>query len=324
MPCYERCRCSYQHAPMKTLLPLLLAACPLAGQTVSLAVTAATPLTARALAVATNDVQTRPAGPLSPSGGAVAQVISTIGESASMQLNWQTLPPGQLERLGFRCNFLGWAYGVTSPASAAMDPFELLVHVSAPAARRVMIAGSVAGGASPGTPAPQLELDLFDDGLVEWSTLVSGGPVSVLVGPTPVAIRIRGAASLPSNGLSQAEGIIEITPDNHVDILQLVQGCVGLLRFEQAFAHDGVRLSVPAGYLCVGVFGLGVQPLVLPAYAGLPCLLLPSPDVLVVIPANGYDLPIPAPVRPLVFFAQAVWIDVQGLATTPGYRASAF
>ena len=308
------------------LLPVLLAACPLAGQAISLTVSAATPLTTRATAGGTTNVHTLPIGPVPASGYVFAAASQPPGELANMSLNWITQLPGQSERLLCGCSFLGMANGLASPASASVDPFEMLLHLQAPTPRRVFVTGRVVVVAPPGLPAPQLELDLFDDGTVEWSTTVLFGTISVLVGPTPIPVRVRGAVSLPSNGFAQGAGTIDITPDNRVDSYAMVQGCLaeGFLRLEDAFAHDGVRLQVPAGCLCVGVLGLGVQPLVLSVQGGLPCLLLPSPDVLVVIPANGFDLPIPAAARPIDFYAQAVWFDFQGLPTTTGYRVSAF
>src|SRR5262245_20191194 len=311
---------------MKTLLVLLLA-CPLAGQTVSLTVSAATPLTTRAQAAGTKDVQTLPAGPLPASGGFFAQVMSLpTGQSAQMQFNWITVLPGWYERLHFGCSFWGWANGSTSPASASVDPFDLLLHLQAPTPRRMFVAGHVDFIVSPGLPAPQFAVDLFDDGFAEWSTTMSSVPISVLVGPTPIPIRIRGAASLPSNGSTQSAGGIDITPDNRVDIFPLLQGCLadGFLRLEEAFAHDGVLLRVPPGSLCVAVLGLGVQPFLLTVQSGWPCILLPSPDVLLVIPPNGFDLPIPAAARPIDIYAQGVMLDPLGLWTTTGYRTSAF
>lgn len=105
----------------------------------------------------------------------------------------------------------------------------------------------------------------------------------------------------------------------------MIQGCLAddWLRLEQAFAHDGVRMGVPAGGLGVAVLGLGAQPLLLSTYGDLPCRLLPSPDVLLVLPPNGLDLPIPAAVRPFTFHTQTVWIEGQALPTTTGHRVTA-
>jgi hypothetical protein len=311
---------------MKTLTVFLLA-CPLAAQAVSVSVSAATALTTRASAAGTNDVQTLPIGPLPPAGGLNAQVTSfATSQHAQMLLSWQITPPSQFERVLVGCSFLGVVNGNTNPASAGVDPGELLFQLTAPAPRWVFVAGFVDSFTPPGLPAPQIELDLFDDGVVEWSTSASFAPIHVLVGPTPVPVRFRCTATLPANGWAQGAGRLDITPDNRVDVYTLMQGCLpnDFLRVEAAFAHNGVRLRVPPGELCVGVLGLAAQPLLLATYGGFPCMLLPSPDVLLLIPQAGYDLPIPAAARPIDVYAQAVRVGFQSLQTTTGYRASAY
>src|SRR5262245_6089700 len=135
---------------MKTLLPVLLAACPLAGQTVSLTASAATPLTTRAMAAGTTDVQTLPGGPLPANGWIQAQASLLPGDFASMSLSWVTQLPGQSQRLLFGCSFLGIASGNASPASAGVDPFELLVHFQAPTPRQVLVTANVIAVVPPG------------------------------------------------------------------------------------------------------------------------------------------------------------------------------
>jgi hypothetical protein len=71
------------------------------------------------------------------------------------------------------------------------------------------------------------------------------------------------------------------------------------------------------------VFGLGVQPALLPAgLAASPlCILLPRPDALIFqlqpIPTR---MSIPAAVRPLHLWAQAVVLMPNGLGTTDGLQ----
>jgi hypothetical protein len=77
----------------------------------------------------------------------------------------------------------------------------------------------------------------------------------------------------------------------------------------------------PPGTIAVIVVGFAPQPAFLGLNAGLPCLLLPSPDVLVVQPV--VSLPLPASVRPVTLYVQGVSVTTQGLLTTDGYQVTA-
>jgi len=56
---------------------------------------------------------------------------------------------------------------------------------------------------------------------------------------------------------------------------------------------------------------------------GLPCILLPTPDILLFEPSGQFHLPLPAIVRPLTFFAQGVTVSQLGLLSTDGFVVSA-
>ena len=80
-------------------------------------------------------------------------------------------------------------------------------------------------------------------------------------------------------------------------------------------ASYGVHLRGWSKDPVVAVLGLGTQPTLLPPspLSPVPCLLLPSPDLVLLMPPSGFDLPIPPAVRPLNLYVQGVEL---GLATS--------
>ena len=79
----------------------------------------------------------------------------------------------------------------------------------------------------------------------------------------------------------------------------------------------------PATGPVVLALGLGVAPFVLPSLAPTPCVILPTPDFLFVLPSNGLQLPLPPSVRPVTFWAQAVPILPTGFEATGVWRIQA-
>ncbi|MFN3242498.1 MAG: hypothetical protein ACE37K_13425 [Planctomycetota bacterium] len=88
-----------------------------------------------------------------------------------------------------------------------------------------------------------------------------------------------------------------------------------------AFPQSGVLFGVGvASGPAVAVYGLGVQPTLLPNSGALqPCLLVPSPDLVVLIPPNGHLLGLPAAVRPITVYVQGVVLLPTGLGTSNGF-----
>jgi hypothetical protein len=113
---------------------------------------------------------------------------------------------------------------------------------------------------------------------------------------------------------------------NGVTVAPSLAGCgLGELEVRPAWDVDGVAVRVAKtqwpGHLQVAVFGLGTSLVPLgpsPASTPLaPCLLLPSPDLLVLLPpAAPFLLPIPPAARPIAIHAQAVLLTPFGFETT--------
>jgi len=92
-----------------------------------------------------------------------------------------------------------------------------------------------------------------------------------------------------------------------------------------SFDGRGIDLAIsqPLGSLAFLVFGFTPQPQFLGINAGLPCMLLPSPDIVALAAAHPLHIALPASIRPLTFYAQGVLVMPQGVVTTAGYQVRA-
>jgi len=89
------------------------------------------------------------------------------------------------------------------------------------------------------------------------------------------------------------------------------------------FGLDGIRIGDPLWnvHVLVFVFGWDLQPVMLPSLTSN-CLLMPSPDDLVLLPPQPwFDLAIPTAVRPLSLYVQGV--NAINLQTSDGFLISA-
>ena len=181
-----------------------------------------------------------------------------------------------------------------------------------------------------------MRVDVGNDGSFEVTELSfpGTGVPGISLGTQPLAVRVQFRA-----GTTRAEGInsrliLRFVPVNNLYIAPAVSGCTSDWFFvEPSFESTGVDLGVQTmlpGDLAVGVVGLGLQPVAgVFVYPG--CVLLPSPDLLVVLPQGAVvNLPLPASVRPQTLWAQAVVLQGSGigvwfgLTTTQGYRIDAW
>ena len=320
---------------MKTAYPLVvgLLASPVTAQ-ISFTASAVTPITCRATAGAVADIQTLPAGPLTlptiHQASASAQPAPQVGSMFVHVLpNGSALGLASVISLGVS----GSASAPNGSADASVDPFEVVVNLTSAGSRPVTIEGIIQQTVSPGQPMPLVEIDVGNDGSIEWTTAVGvpqANPVALVLDTfdTPVLVRCSAAVSTAASPGGQIESStsidIRVEADNNIDISEVVAGCTTpLVAFGQAPTHDGLRLAPLFGNAMVAAFGLSTSPVMLPNPAPVACLLLPSPDLIVFVPAAGFDLPVPASVRPISIFAQAAIIS-QGLFWTgTGYHALA-
>lgn len=138
-------------------------------------------------------------------------------------------------------------------------------------------------------------------------------------------------ADLVGVGSSTTILAITATPRNGLLLTTPVQSCLAafpppLPPVTPAFAGTGVMLTVPQDAFQPSVFvlGFGAQPLLLGALARIPCILLPTPDVVFFEPTGQALLPLPVSVWPLQFFVQGVTLTPLGLAVTDGVLVQAW
>ena len=234
-----------------------------------------------------------------------------------------------------RCT-LGLSGNVASSTSASVDvPVHdyLLTFHTAATTGMVRFTFERTFTATAGAPAPTLVIDLFDDGIIE-ATGTASTPQSydTFVFFAPIRIRVRVGASVSTSVAPAASfqlGLnVRAVPLNGVQALPALPGCGGnALQVRPAWDVDGVVLRLSPvlwqGFPYLAVFGLGTSMLTLgppPAITPLQaCVLMPSPDVVLLMPPSGEMLlPIPAAVRPIAIFTQAVVFtgSVTSLQTT--------
>lgn len=295
-----------------------------------LTIDAATPLVVSAQNAGTTSTQTLPAGPLPALGQLVASATA-----AQAHTGWQ------VQATPVALSFDLWqmaavAPQATPPASASAGPHEYLLHLSSASAMNMLVSGHQWFDLLPGSPFPLVQVDVFDDGTIEFVlTSTQTGPdwgiAVVPVGPQPVPIRVRAANQGGLTGVGGSTHLhLSVTPNNLLDITTVASSCAtNFLQCHPSFVGTGVDFWVGgagSGPPVVLVLGLGLQPTVLPAHLGVPCLLVPSPDVLVLATsANAlpFTLPLPPPVRPVTVYAQVVMVASQ-LLVTDAFRVSAY
>lgn len=302
---------------MFVLRPLVLC-CSLAAAPAQVSITASVAVPAVLVVAGTGPVafDTVPAGPLPASGG---RSVVQPGQG-SVNLGWHTFEHST--RASFEIQH---SLDVTaSGASAGLSTLDVVLQVQAsgPLPVIVHLEHSIQLGA--GVPSPTARVDVGNDGTFELVES-SPGPQSVwplVLGPAPLQVLVRTDAVLGAPGLVVTGLVVRVEPANGVLVQPLLVGCASTyLHVLPSFVGDGIDLVAQPSSLppdpAVAVLGLGVQPVALPWTTQLPCLLLPSPDLLLWLPPlQAVNLPLPATLRPIVFFAQGVVLVPGGLHTT--------
>lgn len=295
------------------------------AQGVSVAFELATPLTVSADAGAGPNVQTLAAGPVSNPGSLQTYAGGSPGSQAGC--SWNSTDWGDRIEIYYRSHC-----GSTLPTatgSADVSLHEALIWLSSPTPRTVHLATEAAVQyLASGQPAPMLEIDVMDDGIIDYSLgYVHAFPIAYLaIGPQPVAVRIRAQAAISSGPSSPATHFLAhltVRPANGLSVTQNVIGCVpGVFYVTPSMESNGINLR--AAGIAIGVVGLSQLPVLLPSQLQ-GCLLMPSPDLLVIVDNVGYDLDIPAAARPIDLYAQGVYlVTPTDLRAADGFLVTAF
>lgn len=257
---------------------------------------------------------TLPSGTL-PNVGAAA-----IGQpGAAARLAWQA--EQSAAGLYFHVN---WSTDIAAPSlGASLQSQGILLALSAPTVGAGLL--ELEGGNFGFVGAlPTLAIDVDDDGLVEFDASVPTRSLPILLGPTPTLVSVRITANHVGSGSSSLT--LQCRPNGAATVSQWNVGC-DAVPFGIAPTFDGNFLagSLPiAGQLSIGVLSLRLQGVLLGQHQGLPCLLLPAPDVVLPIAlAAPQAVVVPPALRPLVFFGQGVGLGANGLVAGNAFAAQA-
>ena len=207
------------------------------------------------------------------------------------------------------------------PATGAVEAPDILLHLQASSASLVNLelAREVTASA-PGGNLAVWRIDVGDDGSFE-ATEASPGAVTVPVQLTPQPLRIRLASVMGRSGGGGMEVVTRITarPQSDLSILPAITGC-GITRLQAlpTLQSGGIDLAFDSPQPVAAVLGLGASPVLVPSPLSSACLLLPRADaVVLLLPAQSFQLVVPPALRPLVVFAQGVDL-FPSLSTTNG------
>lgn len=297
------------------LFPILVAAAH--AQTVSVSLAVASTLNVTANGNGQTAQGTHPAGPLFVPGGFIAPLYVPPFQ-ATPWIRWSDFSSLYSTRMRLEHD-LDSTFVPTSNLTAAS---EFLVTFTATGTTPVYLELGSSTTLPVGAPWPQVDIDIFNDGYIEYPNFANGHATVFTLAPLGAAslvVRVIMSSQLVGPGHSLVSVDIAARPDNNLLVTQNALACSNSSQMphpEPVFASSGVYLYVsPPFYPHVFVIGLSQQPLLLPPYFGLPCLLVPSPDIVLWEPSGLLHVPLPASVRPLTFHAQTVVL-------TPSYPAT--
>ncbi len=311
------------------LFPFL--AVSVASQSPTVTVSAANPLVVL-VSTATGGVQsTLPAGPL-VSGGSLVASLPGPGFSWA-GVSWQAAADDHQASFWLEATI----DAATAPSTFAghVGPNEFLLQCTASGPAPARLFASRQGNLVPGAPWPTVQVDFGNDGTIDIADLGFPGVnrFEPAFGVQPILVRIVIDASLLGPGRSQTWVSVDLLPENNVTLATVAIGCSASgwpLVLYPSFTDRAIDIFLWPGttFLAdptVFVVGLSQQPLLLPAMPWAPCLLVPSPDILLVPPPGAADLhiPLPAVLRPVEFWVQSAAVTPIGLWTTDAVRVTA-
>lgn len=309
--------------------PLLLTA--LAAQTVQASLEALQPLVVSATSGSGQTGQSSvPAGPLAATGAVVVSPASGLvalgGWSSSVDDSGAILTLSQLLSITAAAN-----------GSGSVGPLEYRVSLGASSPTNTRIELSRSDILSGSIGAPTIAVDLDDDGQYDIPNLAMGGytfAFSRPLGAVPAQFRVRISNQAAAPGSSQGNLRIRALPDTGITVTPTAVNCspnadVQFTGFP-VFSNSGYVFRADSPYgsrLAVMVVGLAQQPILLPQIGPVPCLLVPSPDVLLpVLPMQvvTFGVPLPPSVRPVTLQGQLVYLEPQGqLSVSDAWAVSA-
>jgi hypothetical protein len=304
----------------KTLAVSCLALAALApAQGVAVAISALTPVTLQATLGAQQNQASLAPGPLSAFGQVGAPVPPPYAYSGA-QIQWSLHEEAALSQamLAAGCSV------VIGGSTASIGQSEFLVEFTGSAPTMPGFLDLLRDDMlEPGSPYPLVAVDVDNDGTIDFANVPASFTFPVVFGPTPKVLRVVMAAHLPGPGIASSQLRLRARPDNGLTITQNAAGCAHPLGLTPVFAQRGLRLTpMPLGGINVFVVGLSQQPVLLPPQYGLPCLLVPSPDIVLLDTTGELTIPLPATLRPITFHVQVVQVQFPPLSLNTGLVTS--
>jgi hypothetical protein len=290
-----------------------------AAQTITLASpTGGSVTTAFGASVQTSSL---PAGPMAAAGSLQSQQ----GSSANGWLTWDSTTAPTWMSMDLRLQ--AWANSTVATSATTIAAVEVVLQVSNPTLRAARLALYRNHSATAGAPTPLLRIDVGDDGSYELTESMPNWLVSqvLLVGPTPLPIRLSAAMLVTGNQTAQGHLQVHWVPADSVSLA--APGCAGVFYEPQPMFSGDLQLSTVNGWpdSSLAVIGLSYAPVLFPAFPQTFCLLVPSPDLLILLPPIGVvTLVVPPAARPITLWTQAIPLNPGPPTTTNGYRVDLF
>jgi hypothetical protein len=308
---------------MRHLPALVVLVTAIPAQQPTLTATAVSPLTCTVTTPTASSTQSHPAGPMGPIG-TVGAGLGALTLNGDLTWQWSNGP----SQLAFFARQQSLIAPPTPVGSTFTGDHDIRLGIAGPAGGVVEIEVALTVTGTPGAPLPGVQVDLGDDGTTEF-TQASPAPLRQLfaIGTAPQPIRVR-MQTLQSAAGTLIVDLFVIARPAFTDVMPAIGSCaLGGERLSVVPTFQGIAVSSPiasASQPVALVFGLGLQPIVVPSTVGIPCVLLPSVDfVALVFDHLPYSLPIPAAARPALLWAQGVELAANTWVTTDGYRVFA-
>src|SRR5262252_6638062 len=257
---------------MKAILIASLLAAPLAGQTVTASAVLDQPATVSIVdASGASSSRTMPAGTTLPAQGLLNQSGALALFSSYLQ-SVRTYAAVQISSIA----------SAASGRSASVGPVDVLCRFTSSTPTPVRLEVEWNMSAPAGAPVPSVEVDVHNDGMVEYRGRTPGTTrlASLTLGPTPLVVRVRMQSSSVSGYINNSVSL-RVEPDSPATIAPVAGACSPILLTANP-AFDGsldlelynTYANVPLPFQALAVLGLGAAPVQLPTPH--PCLLIPT------------------------------------------------
>ena len=303
-------------------LLLCVASVSFVGQAVAQSVSLTANVATTCVAVSGAQVQssTLPAGAMPAHGGLGAATAFSV---AFASCDWSaTVSP-----IGINVDLLQSCSLAAGGTVASCGLLDIGVDLTAPVPMQVTVRVAKQIVVSAAVGAPLLRVDVRDDGTFEVTEGFGGTHYApVTLGPVPVRVRVLMDASITMPGQVSSWLSLDVLPETSTMSTPVVGGCGALNHGAQPRFDGNLDLYFGAQTFPFGVvvLGLSPQPLLLGLLPHAGCILMPSPDLLLLaLPNTTSTLTIPPAARPVTIWTQALGLDVVGLGTSDGFRVDA-